>query len=98
MTQPALDPWRRFSICGVPALCRSRPLCRSREGGNPLLHTRVNSCTLRSDKLQDGSAFSVVPAKAGTCTSNRGWIPAYAESTPRIGKKCSGGTTEKEVY
>jgi len=41
-----------------------------------------------NDKLQDGSAFfvvpapSVVPAKAGTYASNQGWIPAYAESTP----------------
>jgi len=25
---------------------------------------------------------------------DREWIPAYAESTPRIGIKCSGGMTE----
>jgi len=36
-----------------------------------------------NDKLQDGSAFFVVPAQAGTHTSNQGWIPAYAESTPQ---------------
>src|SRR5664279_3263710 len=34
---------------------------------------------------------SVVLADAGTHTSWQDWIPAYAESTPRIGKKCSGG-------
>ena len=53
--------------------------------------------TREDDKLQDGSAFFVVPAlfvvpaQAGTHTSNQGWIPAYAESTPRIEKKYSGG-------
>jgi len=40
-----------------------------------------------NDKLQDGSVFfvvpapSVVPAQAGTHTSNQGWIPAYAGMT-----------------
>ena len=26
------------------------------------------------------------------------WIPAYAESTPRIGKKCSGGNDKAVGY
>ena len=31
-----------------------------------------------NDKLQDGPVFFVVPAEAGTHTSNQGWIPACA--------------------
>ena len=44
-----------------------------------------------NDKLQDGPAFFVVPAQAGTHRRGTDWIPAYAESTPRIEKKYSGG-------
>ena len=61
-----------------------------------------------NDRLRNGPASFVVPAKAGTYTSNQGWIPAYAESTPPstplgynnnillggIEQKSSGGMTE----
>jgi hypothetical protein len=41
--------------------------------------------------LGGNDAFLVAPAEAGAHASWQGWIPAFAESTPRIEKKCSGG-------
>jgi hypothetical protein len=48
-------------------------------------------------KHRGNDAFFVAPAEAGTHTSWQDWIPAYAESTPRIEKKYSGGMTEREA-
>jgi hypothetical protein len=48
---------------------------------------------LRGNDEDEGGndAFLVAPAEAGVHASKQEWILAFAESTPRIEKKYSGG-------